>query len=89
MSARQVTHEQLRAVVQARETDYSDYGGQIIRWADKDKSYPDCSQGCRWAAWLEGSLGGDLCVCAKLDGPRAGLLTFEHQAGFGCFEAKG
>ena len=29
----------------------------------------------------------DWGVCSKPGGPRAGLLTWEHQAGFGCFES--
>jgi len=67
-------------------TDYSDYGGEVERWEDDSLPYPDCSGGCRFFFPLEGSLGHDWGVCAKPDGPRAGLLTWEHQAGFGCFE---
>ena len=68
-------------------TDYTDHGGEIERWADTSKSYPDCSVGCKHAAWLEGPLGSDWCICLRPDGPRFGLLTFEkHQAGYGCFE---
>jgi hypothetical protein len=66
-------------------TDYRDYGGEVERWADDKLAYPDCSCGCRHFAALEGKLGADWGVCAKQDGPRFGLLTFEHQAGFGCF----
>jgi hypothetical protein len=68
-------------------TDYADYGGKIERWKG-DGPHGDCSCGCRWARWLAGGLGGDWCVCARPDGPRFGLLTFEHQAGHGCFEMK-
>ncbi len=68
-------------------SDYADYGGTAVRWERGDLPYPDCSCGCKWARWLEGELGGDWCVCARQDGPRFGLLTFEHQAGSGCFEA--
>lgn len=82
-----VTHEQLLAVTRSLPTDYSDYGGKIVRWEDGD-SYPDCSMGCRWASWLKGSLGNDWCVCGNPNSPRAGFLTFEHQAGRGCFESK-
>jgi hypothetical protein len=67
-------------------TDYSDYGGEVKRWEDDRLSYPDCSGGCRFFVPLEGSLGHDWGVCAKEGAPRAGLLTWEHQAGFGCFE---
>ena len=42
----------------------------------------------RHFAKLEGKLGFDWGVCTRLDGPRFALLTFEHQAGFGCFEAE-
>ena len=31
-------------------------------------------------------VGADWCVCTKPGAPRAGLLTFEHMAGFGGFE---
>jgi hypothetical protein len=36
---------------------------------------------------MGGDLGFDWGVCAKAGAPRAGLLTFEHQAGYSCFEA--
>jgi hypothetical protein len=65
-------------------TDYADYGGEIERWADGD-NYPDCSCGCKYFLPLEGELGADWGVCGNPWGPRAGLLTFEHQAGRGCF----
>jgi len=69
-------------------TDYSDYGGEVERWADEKVAYPDCSCGCRFFVPLEGKLGFDWGVCAKQGAPRAGLLTWEHQAGFGCFEGE-
>lgn len=69
-------------------TDYSDYGGEVKRWADNSLNYPDCSSGCRFFVQLEGRLGSDWGVCAKAGAPRAGLLTWEHQAGFGCFEGE-
>jgi hypothetical protein len=40
-----------------------------------------------WARPLAGRLGGDWVVCARPDGPRFGLLTFEHQAG-NCYQVK-
>jgi hypothetical protein len=83
-----ITHEHCRAVMVPRVSDYTDYGGQIERWADDSDSYPDCSCGCVFAAWLKGALGLDWCVCTNPNSPRAGLLTFEHQAGYGCFSAK-
>lgn len=68
-------------VVRVLSTDYSEYGGHVIRW-QSDRDYPDCSAGCRhfWA------LDADWGVCRNPEGPRAGLLTFEHQAGYNCFE---
>lgn len=69
-------------VVRVLPTDYSDYGGQVIRWQDSNLSYPDCSSGCRhWCA-----MDPDWGVCVNPDSPRAGLLTWEHQAGQNCFE---
>lgn len=78
-------HERLLSICRRLPTDYTDYGGEVLRWADDD-DYPDCSRGCRWAGWLRGSLGSDWCVCTKPGAPRAGLLTFEHMTGRGCFE---
>ena len=66
-------------------TDYTDYGGTVERWADDNKAYPDCSCGCKWAAWLDGDLGSDWCVCTNIQSPRVGLLTFEHMTGSECF----
>ena len=71
-------------------TDYKDYGGNIERWKHIDLSYPDCSAGCKWwvplydAKW-DGA-DADWGVCTNPNGPRAGLLTWEHQAGFQCYE---
>jgi hypothetical protein len=67
-------------VVEVLPTDYAGYGGEVSE-EDKDG---DCSAGCRWAAYLENS--GDWLVCTKPGAPRLGLLTWEHQAGHGCFE---
>ena len=78
-------HERLFSVTKRLPTDYTDYGGDVERWAD-DGDYPDCSMGCKWFVPLEGVLGADWGVCSKLGAPRAGLLTFEHQTGRGCFE---
>lgn len=81
-----ITHEHLLRIRKALPTDYAEYGGTVERWKDEEGDYYDCSCGCRWAAWLEQPLGSDWCVCANPGAPRCGLLTFEHQAGHGCFE---
>jgi hypothetical protein len=69
-------------IVKILPTDYKDYGGEVERWQDPAKAYPDCSLGCRhwWA------LDADWGVCRNPTGPRSGLLTWEHQAGEGCWE---
>lgn len=82
-----ICHEHLSAIAPVLETDYTDYGGRVERWEDPRAGYPDCSCGCKWAAWLEDK-PTDWCVCCKPGAPRCGLLTFEHQAGHGCFEAE-
>lgn len=73
-------------VLRVLPTDYKDYGGGVERWADESLSYPDCSAGCRFFVPLGEPHSFDWGVCAKKGAPRAGLLTWEHQAGFGCFE---
>jgi hypothetical protein len=79
-------HQKLLNCMKILPTDYQEYGGEIKRWEKSDLNYPDCSSGCKYYVLLEGKLGMDWGVCSKKDSPRAGLLTFEHQAGFGCFE---
>lgn len=75
-------------VVKILSTDYGDYGGEVRRWQYPDHPYPDCSAGCLWWNPLHSEDGIDLDwgVCLNARSPRAGLLTFEHQAGHGCFE---
>jgi len=71
-------------------TDYVDFGGKIER--DESEHFPDCSDcgvGCKWFAALDGLLGGGFGVCCSRASPRSGLLTAEHQAGFGCFARRG
>jgi len=29
-------------------TDYQEYGGEVKRWGDLEKDYPDCSRGCKY-----------------------------------------
>jgi len=69
-------------IVKILPTDYTDYGGEVERWQDPSKGYLDCSSCCRhwWA------LDSDWGVCKNPRSPRAGLLTWEHQAGEGCWE---
>lgn len=78
--------KELWDVLKRLPTDYTGYGGEVVRWADENKPYPDCSCGCKYFVPLNGDLQYDWGVCCKKDGPRAGLLTWEHQAGFECFE---
>lgn len=74
------------------DTDYVEYGGKITR-ADGDYRYLDCSVGCKHFVPLYDKVNKDLNldygVCTNLRSKRCGLLTFEHQAGFGCFEMEG
>jgi hypothetical protein len=76
-------------VVKRLPTDYTEYGGKVKRWEDVEGYYPDCS-GCQRFHRLhnvtESSWDSDWGVCANPDSPRAGLLTWEHQAGVGCFK---
>lgn len=82
-------HLHLLKIVPRLETDYVDHGGKVERWKDPMLAYPDCSCDCKFAQWLadmpQESLSADWLVCTNPDGPRKGLLTFEHQAGFECF----
>lgn len=72
------------------DTDYIDYGGKVERWSDPSQSYPDCSSGCKWFIPLHDfeteSWDPDWGVCSKPGAPRQGLLTWEHQAGYNCYE---
>tara|TARA_R110000868_G_scaffold2365_10_gene17562 strand:+ start:334 stop:615 length:282 start_codon:yes stop_codon:yes gene_type:complete len=74
------------------DTDYQDYGGKISRWIDPDSDYNDCSCGCKHFVPLynEKHRDADLNygVCVNKKSKRCGLLTFEHQAGYGCFEVE-
>jgi hypothetical protein len=72
-------------------SDYKDYGGEVERWGDDTLDYPDCSSGCKHFAPLHDFdiVGHDLDwgVCMNIKASRAGLLTWEHQSGFECFES--
>lgn len=75
------------AAVQTVPSDYSDYGGEVVRWEDDNKAYPDCSMGCLFWRSLAHPSGYDLDwgVCLNPQADRKGLLTWEHQAGYSCF----
>lgn len=75
--------EKYKHVVWIRSTDYSDYGGSVKRWEIPTQGYPDCSCGCKWFRAVDDSGWG---VCINPNSPRAGLLTWDHQAGDQCFE---
>lgn len=80
------TKSNLFGVLKILPTDYEDYGGEIKRWADPQKDYPDCSRGCKYFVPLNGDFQYDWGVCSNKNAPRAGLLTWEHQTGVDCFE---
>lgn len=75
----------LFSVLKVLPTDYAEYGGEVKRWERNDLNYPDCSCGCRFFVPLKEPHSSDWGVCANPDAKRRGLLTWEHQAGFGCF----
>lgn len=82
-------------VVPILPSDYTDYGGEVERWSDPEKAYPDCST-CRWFVSLDtdcrppAPISADWGVCTNPASPRAGLLTWEHQHGEGCgYESEG
>jgi len=83
-----IDRKHLFRVLRLLPTDYTDYGGSVVRWEKEDESYSDCSCGCKWALWLDKPFQSDWCVCTKTGAPRCGLLTFEHMTGKDCFEPK-
>ena len=80
-----MSRDPLWKILKVLPTDYTDYGGECVRWESMDKAYPDCSCGCKFFHELDGEKGSDWGVCTNPKSPRAGLLTWEHQAGEGCF----
>lgn len=84
-------HEVLLSITKRLSTDYTDYGGKIERWQHPEEFYPDCSTGCRYYRRIVDVSGeqadSDWGVCTNPRSPRAGLLTFEHQAGYSCYES--
>ena len=73
-------HQRLLRIVKALPTDYAPWGD-----ASHEDHDGDCSSGCIYYRKLEGMLGMDWGICMNPRSPRAGLLTFEHQGGSGCF----
>lgn len=71
-------HAQLHRVLKKLPSDFTPYGQEVR----DGKS--DCSSGCRFYIPMAPPLQEDWGVCSNPAGPRAGLLTFEHQgcAGF-------
>ena len=54
-------------------SDFKPYGNRERNGED------DCSCSCRHYARFRGDIGQDWGVCLNAEGPRAGLITFEHQ----------
>lgn len=75
--------EFLYKVLKKLPTDYKDYGGKVDRWDHPEEYYPDC-QSCSYHIALEAPYTADWGVCTNPHSKRAGLLTFEHQAGMKC-----
>lgn len=68
------THEKLLQIVIKLPSDFKPFGE-----VDREKHYrPDCSCSCKYFTKLEGDIGKDWGVCTNSQGPRKGLLTFEH-----------
>jgi len=82
---RTMMHTDLLDAVTCLPTDYTPWGA-VERWSDANAHYPDCSSGCKHACALQGELGYDWVVCTNIKSARFGKLTFEHQAGVGCYE---
>jgi hypothetical protein len=70
------THKHLLLIVRTLPTDFTPWGE---RDRAKCQCSADCPCGCRWFHTLAGRAGHDWGICANLDSPRVGLLTFEHQ----------
>lgn len=68
-------------VVRVLPTDYHDFGGRIERFAHPEEFYPECKN-CRFFKKINEEGWG---ICISVDAPRSGLLTYESQAGFDCF----
>ena len=78
----------LQKILRKRSTDYTPWG-KVKRWENPNDNYPDCSCGCKHFKPLyneKTKIDCDYGVCTNPNSARCGLLTFEHQAGKGCFE---
>jgi hypothetical protein len=71
-------------VLKVLPTDWHPIG--FMHRGENGGEWGDCSCGCRWWLPMAPPLSSDWGVCCNPDGPRAGLLTFEHQGGYRCFE---
>lgn len=84
--------QSLLEVCKILDTDYSEYGGKIRRNNDPDYYYSDCGSGCKYFISLYNEkyrdADIDFGVCTNKKSKRCGLLTYEHQAGYGCFEVE-
>lgn len=83
------SNKRIFKIIQVLPTDYATYGGEIERWQKEDEAYPDCSCHCRYFIRLEHvqfSANPDFGVCMNQHSARAGMLTFEHQAGYHCYD---
>ena len=68
---RQIPHETLWQVTHKLKDDYEPWGS-IVRWAHDDSNDPDCSTGCRHAAWLTGDDGPRLVRLHEPEEPPGG-----------------
>ncbi len=77
-----ISHEHCFRIVVRLPTDYQPWG-EVHRWEGAwNGCDPDCSTSCKF--WW--NHGGDWGTCCNPASPRHGLLTFEHQAGRGCYQ---
>jgi hypothetical protein len=74
-------HDYLCSIEQYLDTDYAPYGKDD---RNDGEFGPDCSNGCKFALWLE-AMPCDWLVCCNPESPRFRMLTCEHTAGR-CFE---
>jgi hypothetical protein len=89
ISTKQNSEKRIFNIIKVLPTDYATYGGEVVRWQKEDENYPDCSCQCRYFTRLEHSQmvsDPDFGVCMNPDSARAGMLTFEHQAGYQCHD---